>query len=317
MREEQIIARAAQFPHFHSEIVLGVGDDAAVLCPDEKSRWIWTTDLLIEDVHFRLRYFTPEQLAWKSLAVNLSDIAAMAGEPLAFTLSLGLPESLDAAWVERFFSALEDCCRHWQVELVGGDTVRSPHDLVISISLLGKTRRPILQQGAQPGDVLMVSGPFGSAAAGLYCLEQNLSGFELLQQRLQQPIPRLQAARQLAELCQPARLTLTDASDGLARCLQLLCAAGVGCTVELENIPVLPELKQLARQTGLNPWDWVLQGGEDYELVAAVTPEYQSRAETLGWQTIGTISGDSQLQLQREGQPFQCLSEPAGFQHFS
>ncbi len=315
MHEADIIARVRQFPHFHPEIVIGVGDDAAVLSPHKAQRWVWTTDLLIEDVHFRRHYFTPEQLAWKSLAVNLSDIAAMAGEPVAFTLSLGLPVDIPDQWVERFLAALETLSHSWQVELAGGDTVRSPHGLVIGIGILGKTDHPVLQQGASAGDILMVSGTFGGAAAGLYCLEQGLDSHHAFQQSLRQPIPRLREARQLAETCH-GRLTLTDASDGLARALQLLCAGGVGCTVDLERIPLPTELATLARQAGIPLWDWVLQGGEDYELVAAIKPESQTQAEVSGWIAIGCISETPEICLLQAGQRFQVLSRPAGFQHF-
>lgn len=313
MHENAIIALAAQFPHYYPEVKLAIGDDSAILRPDTEHDWLWTTDMLLEDVHFRRRYFSPEELAWKALAVNLSDIAAMAGEARAFTLALGLPEKLPESWIQRFFSGLRQASEYWQVELVGGDTVRSKDRIAISINLLGRALHPIRQQGAQAGDVIMVSGYFGSAAAGLYCLEHDLPCPESLKKALLTPQPRLQEARHLRAVCH--RLSLTDASDGLARSLQLLCVQ-TGCHIDLAAVPVDPALWQVAQATAQDPWHWILQGGEDYELVGCVPPAAQSAAEALGWVRIGIVTTEKAIVLHQSGQTFRELQQPAGFQHF-
>ncbi|PIQ26249.1 thiamine-phosphate kinase [bacterium (Candidatus Blackallbacteria) CG17_big_fil_post_rev_8_21_14_2_50_48_46] len=314
MHENAIIQLAKKFPHFHPEVQLGIGDDTAILGPLNQSSLLWTTDLLLEDVHFRRNYFSPEDLAWKALAVNLSDIAAMGGEPLAFTLGLGLPPEMDAAWIQAFFKALQAASEFWQVELVGGDTVRSSAKIVISINLLGTALHPTLQSGAQPGDNLFVSGSFGGAAAGLYCLENNLEGYACLKEKLLRPQPQLKAAQALSKICN--RLALTDASDGLGRSLQLLCGPKLGCSILLEKVPCLPELKQLAEAENLSAWPWIIEGGEDYELVAALPPEQCAAAEKLGWIQIGSITPSPQIQIVSSDGSRHPLKETLGFQHF-
>jgi thiamine-monophosphate kinase len=315
MHEAEIIALAQNFPRFHSLVELGIGDDAAVF-KSVPEKLIWTTDLLIEDVHFRRAYFSPQDLAHKALAVNLSDIAAMAAEPLAYTLSLGFPPDLSDAWIQAFFAGLKMSSETWRVDLIGGDTTRSPLGIVISINVLGRSALPILQSGSRPGDYLMIRGDFGAAAAGLYCLERNIAGFLNLKQKILRPQPLLQEAQALAQLCEGERLSLTDASDGLGRSLQLLCGSTLGCLVELANLPVLPDLELLANQTQTDLWQWIIHGGEDYALLAALPPNCVQKAQKSGWTTIGRVTSDTRLFLQHANQaPFQ-LSARVGFQHF-
>lgn len=316
MHEADIIALARSFPRFHPEVTLGIGDDAAVLQAKVDSQWLWTTDLLIEDVHFRRASFSPQDLAHKALAVNLSDLAAMAGQPLAFTLGLALPQNLEASWIAAFFEGLYQAAEYWQVDLIGGDTTRSQGGVVIAISLLGKASQPRRQNQAQPGDVLMAFGDFGAAAAGLYCLEQNLQGFEGLKQKQLRPIPLLEAAQQLSEALGQTRMALTDASDGLGRSLQLLCGSDLGCEVDLEQVSVLPEVWALAQATVQDPWKWIVHGGEDYALIASLAPEQQTLALEFGWKRLGWVLPNPPLRLNRRDSEPLVLTRPAGFQHF-
>jgi len=315
MHEAEIISLARNFPRFHPHMGPGIGDDAAVLKAPAADALLWTTDLLIENVHFRRSYFSPADLAHKALAVNLSDLAAMAAQPLAFTLGLALPPDLDDAWIRDFFVGLRLAAERWQVDLIGGDTTRSEAGVVIAISLLGQAPRPRLQSGAQPGDLILAWGDFGAAAAGLYCLEHDLPGFELLRQKQLRPLPLLDQARELSSLLGPERLALTDASDGLGRSLQLLCGP-LGCELNLEQVEVLPEVWALAQESGLDPWDWIVHGGEDYALLASVPPEWANQMAALGWKPLGKMTPDPPLRLNLAGQMRLELNQHAGFQHF-
>jgi thiamine-monophosphate kinase len=316
MHEAEIISLARDFPRFHPQMGLGIGDDAAVLNASATSSLLWTTDLLIENVHFRSTYFSPADLAHKALAVNLSDIAAMAGRPLAFTLGLALPSSFDDSWIRAFFEGLRLAAERWQVDLIGGDTTRSESGLVIAISLLGETRLPRLQSSARAGDLILACGDFGAAAAGLFCLEQALPGFEILKQKQLRPEPLLEMALGLSCLVGSQRFALTDASDGLGRSLQLLCGKELGCELALEQVPVLPEVWELAKTKSQDPWAWIIHGGEDYALLASLAPEWAAQAEILGWRVIGQITQAPPLRLNRPGQRSLDLNQPAGFQHF-
>lgn len=316
MHEAEIISLARDFPRFHPQLGLGIGDDAAVLTPVPQMPLSWTTDLLIEDVHFRRGYYSPADLAHKALAVNLSDLAAMAARPLAFTLGLALPRDLDDQWIRDFFAGLRLAAERWQVDLVGGDTTRSEAGVVIAISLLGQVPLPRLQSGARAGDLILAHGDFGAAAAGLFCLEQALPGFEALKQKQLRPEPLLDVAQALSQSLGPERLALTDASDGLGRSLQLLCGPELGCELALDAVPVLPEVFALAQATGQNPWDWIVHGGEDYALVACVSPAWAPQAQALGWIPLGKITPHPPLRLNQVGKPALELNQNAGFQHF-
>lgn len=316
MHEAEIISLARDFPRFHPQMGLGIGDDAAVLNAPVAGSLLWTTDLLIENVHFRRSYFSPAELAHKALAVNLSDIAAMGGRPLAFTLGLALPSSLEDSWIRAFFAGLRLAAEHWQIDLIGGDTTRSESGLVIAISLLGQVTLPRLQSSARAGDLILACGDFGAAAAGLFCLEQALPGFEMLKQKQLRPEPLLAGALSLSNLLGTERFSLTDASDGLGRSLQLLCGNELGCELALEQVPVLPEVWELATAKGQDPWDWIIHGGEDYALLASLAPEWAVQAELLDWRVIGQITQAPPLRLNRPGHLPLELNQPAGFQHF-
>ncbi len=167
MKESSIIARASQFPKYHPFLELGIEDDTALFKPEADYSYAWAVDTLVENTHF-LRQMPAEAVGWKSLAVNLSDLAAMNAIPQACLLSLAIPADLPDAWVDGFFDGLQRCCEAYRLDLAGGDTVRQQSEINISVSVLGKTRRPLTRKGAKPGDLLVVTGEdHGAAAIGL------------------------------------------------------------------------------------------------------------------------------------------------------
>lgn len=307
--EDELIARAARFPS-RDEILLGIGDDAALIQPSGKTL-VWAVDTMVENTHF-LRAMPADQIGWKLLAVNLSDLAAMNAKPVAALLSLGVPAGIDADWLNAFWDGLEQACRTYHVALAGGDTVRTT-ELHLSLSLLGESAQPVRRTGAQAGDLLVVTGSFGGSAAGLHCFQKQLDRPALLK-RHWHPEPRFKESRNLSAHCQ--RLAMLDTSDGLARSLQLLCDSnGLGCDVYGEKIPVEPELTELT-EFSEQLRHWVLNGGEDYELLAAVSPASLRDLDTDLFTVIGELTKGPQQLIHYPDQLIDLRLKTWGFQHF-
>jgi len=273
--------------HDRRKVLKGVGDDAAVLRTDGSKHLLFTTDMLVEDIHFSLSYMSFKEIGWKSLAVNISDIAAMGGIPKHGLVSIGIPPNLEVEEVELIYAGLRECARRWQVNVVGGDTVKSPGPLVINMALLGEVEenRLICRSGACPGDFIYVTGSLGASAAGLYTLQnqekiwpEEIKSFVRRAHLL--PVPRVREGRALASTSGVS--AMDDISDGLAGDISHICtASGVGCIIEVSQIPVSPEVVQAARIAGRDPLDWALYGGEDYELLFTVRPEAVSKVEQV------------------------------------
>jgi thiamine-monophosphate kinase len=269
---------------------LGIGDDAAIL-PARGRGGLFTTDLLIEGVHFRREWTPPRALGWKALEASLSDIAAMGGRPTAFFLALSLPADLPLAEFEQMARGLRASAARARIPLAGGDTTASPGPLVISVGVLGRpaAARALRRDAARPGDLLAVSGPLGAAAAGLRLLSEGWRWREggRIEGPERDPEARRQARAALrAHLTPRARLDVgafaagrggsraaIDLSDGLSSDLLHLCdRSGVGARVERARVPVAPCARYWARRWGVDSWSLAVGGGEDYELLLAVPP---------------------------------------------
>lgn len=258
-------------------VVKGIGDDAAVL--DFGDRWLlFTTDGMVEGVHFRLGLGPLDDIGYKALAVSISDIAAMGGRPTYAVATIGLPDGLSVEDAVTLYHGMKQIAEDFEVSLVGGDTISSPV-LMLNIALLGeaspgKTR---YRSGAQPGDIICVTGCLGGSAAGLYLMENKdvecpdpLRNFLLRKHR--RPEPRVQAGLILSSISKVH--SLMDISDGLASDIgHIACASGVGCDVYKAAIPVEPATEMIGRRTGIDPLQWALYGGEDYELLFTTAPE--------------------------------------------
>lgn len=255
-----------------AEVAVGIGDDCAALAVSGPDYLLWTVDTLMEGVHFALSYFSLPQLGRKALAVNLSDIAAMGGEPLYAVLSLGWPRIQDPSGALALGEGLAQAAREYGVAVIGGDTVASPGGVMVTISLLGRVPRGEMLQrrGAGIGDRIYVTGPLGEAAAGLEVLKRGLTLEPDLQESLAQahlsPRPQLQAGRILA--VQKLATALIDLSDGVATDLGHICrAGGVGARLPAATAPVSPRVQAAAPLLGMDPLDLALKGGEDYQLL--------------------------------------------------
>ncbi|TDA67710.1 MAG: thiamine-phosphate kinase [Clostridia bacterium] len=259
-------------------VIAGIGDDAAVLPgPEPGEVLLATTDMLVETVHFRREWSTPEDVGYKAMAVNLSDIAAMGGRPESALLSLAVPKRLEIAWVESFSAGLRSCAARFGVNIVGGDTVASPNEVItISITVLGSVLRDrcLYRHGARPGDVLMVTGNLGGAAAGLALLqhpEMEVDAASPLLRRHRRPEPRVEAGKLLSAL--GGVTCADDISDGLVSEMYQISEAGqVGLEIYVEKIPMAPGVNEVAAFLGYDPLELALYGGEDYELLFTVAP---------------------------------------------
>ncbi|GIV10736.1 MAG: thiamine-monophosphate kinase [Fimbriimonadales bacterium] len=282
-------------------VVRGIGDDTAVLQVGEQTL-LWTADMLLEGVHFRLDWIDAASLGWKALAVNLSDIAAMGGEPIGALLSMALPPERRGAWLDAFLDGFTECARAYNTALIGGDTNRAAQT-AIDVSVFGHVEgAPVLRSGAQAGDWLMVTGALGGSRAGLDSLLAGKIGLIDLTPHFR-PTPRLQVgvlARQLGASA------MMDLSDGLAADLpKLLRASGKGAVVYADQVPVHPVALQSASTQGIDPTQLALLGGEDYELLIAAPPEVAQRllgqipeATGVALSVIGEVIAAPELWLQ-------------------
>jgi thiamine-monophosphate kinase len=306
-------------------VSIGIGDDAAVLVPERGMVEVITTDSLVEGVHFRREWTAPGALGHKALAVNLSDLAAMGARPRACLLSLALPDTYPVDDFDALVDGLVSLADAVGAPLVGGNLTRSPGPVVVDVTAIGvaRPRRILRRQGARAGDELYVTGSIGGAATGLAALEAGLAAGDagLLDDclhRYHQPAPRYRAGMLAAR--SGAKPAAIDLSDGLADGARRLAdAAGVGVERYAVAIPVHPGAVAWGNRTGSDPVLTALTGGEDYELLFAVSPRQRNkllaalrRLRDLPVTRIGRLAGEGHwLNRGGERQPL-----PGGFVHF-
>lgn len=262
---------------------LAIGDDAAVIDLPGGDALLVTTDILMEDVHFRLRWGDFAALGWKALAQNLSDIAAMGGTPTHAVIALALPPAWTPADAAALYRGVAELAALSGTDVVGGDTIRSAGPLTISVTVLGRVAvgELLTRAGAHPGDAIFVTGTLGRAAAGLRALECSLPippELETAVQAQLRPQPRLQAARALAMMAGVVT-AMMDLSDGVATDLHRLCrAGGVGAVLERNCVPIDPVVNATCRWLAnagqqCDPLELALCGGEDFELLLSAPSE--------------------------------------------
>lgn len=251
---------------------LGIGDDAALLSPSPGMQLVVSTDLLAEGVHFERSFGQLRLLGRKSLAVNLSDLAAMGAKPRWFFLSLAIPAGFPLDEIERFLDGLAEQAAEYGVLLAGGDTCGSKSGLVISVTVMGEQRpeRLVLRSGARPGHEVWVSGTLGDSALGLQLLQageaiKNDIATNYVITRHLDPTPRCRLGQALAEAALVS--AMIDLSDGLLADLGHLChQSDCGAAIELSQIPRSAPFDVVTTGTSAPPWHLVAAGGEDYEL---------------------------------------------------
>jgi thiamine-monophosphate kinase len=263
---------------------LGIGDDAALIPWTEERSQVITTDLLLENTHFLRKSIPARDLGYKSLAVNLSDIAAMGGSPTAVFLSLGLPQDLSLDWFNEFMEGFRELSQKFQVRLLGGDTTRSSLGIAINVTALGQIENAHikLRSDAQSGDLICVTGFLGDSAAGLQCVlnsEIQDPEREHLIQRHHRPEPQVREAQWLSR--QVGVHAMMDLSDGLASDLpHILEKSASGAEVDLEKLPISQSLKKISQRLNWSPAELAASGGEDYGLLTTIDPNHFSRIST-------------------------------------
>lgn len=314
MAEFDLIARIAAVAGQRADVLLGIGDDGALLLPPAGQHLVAVCDTLNAGVHFPLDT-AAAAIGWKALAVNLSDLAAMGAEPAWALLALSLPEA-DTAFVEAVMQGFSELAACHGVALAGGDTTRGP--LALSVTALGfvPAGQALRRDGACAGDEVWVSGSLGDAAAAL-ALPAAGSDAAALRQRLDRPQPRLALGRALRGRASAA----IDLSDGLLADLDHIArASAVGIEIQADSLPISPALaRQADAMTRLH---WQASGGDDYELAfclpphQAATVQTEARRQGLPLTRIGrVVAGTGVRLLDARGNPI-CLSR-TGWEHFS
>lgn len=330
MNEREIIEQLAGMGGAGApDLICGIGDDCAVIRKDGRQSWLVTMDTLVESVHFDLGWHPPSLLGRKSVAVNVSDIAAMGGVPLYVFLSLGLPAEYRQEWLEEFSRGIVDACATYGAVLAGGDTVRTRVGIQITLTVIGvaPTDKIVFRDGAQPGDDVWVSGHLGSAAAGLELCRSGRSNEaeyrDLVDAHLN-PQPRVRLGMQLAE--KHLVHSMMDLSDGLATDLAHLCRrSGLGALIDPDNLPYSPGLAAAAELIQQEPTALMVSGGEDYELIFTTDPAQTGAIELLADELdilvtrVGMIDekkGVRVVETDSEGNPAEVDISFRGYDHF-
>ncbi|MDR3566056.1 MAG: thiamine-phosphate kinase [Negativicutes bacterium] len=304
-----------------TDVVVGIGDDAAVYAPSAGKYELLTTDMLVENVHFDLSKTSAWQLGYRAIAVNLSDIAAMGGRPRHAVVSIALPPHLTVDFVVDLYKGMKELCREFAVNIIGGDTVSSPHGLVINIGVVGEAEPENLlrRNGARPGDLVVVTGTLGDSACGLELLfrqgwEDFAFAWPLVTAHLT-PRPQVAIGHTLAGF---GATSADDISDGLAsEAHELARASKVGLRLFADKIPLSPEIIKAGRHLGKKPLDYALFGGEDFQLVftiAAAGFAALPQAE-VGFTAVGEVTvGQGVVLVDAAGVSSEL--EPKGYNHF-
>lgn len=304
-----------------------IGDDCAVLPKDSETDTVITTDLLVEDVDFKLEWSKPEFIGHKALAVSLSDVAAMGAKPIWAMISIGVPEAVwKTDFVDKFYEGWFALAKQFDVELVGGDISRTPDKVVIDSIVAGEVKKgkAVLRSGAKVGDLIYVTDELGGAAGGLKLLENGfLYDFSekswrkrLLLKQLH-PFPQISSGEYLN--ANNLATSMIDLSDGLSSDLAHICrASNVGAKILADKIPFDKKLKPLA-ESFEQKIDFALHGGEDFELLFTANPKKKIRLkkehEKRGFSCIGEITANSEMIELISGVKSEIL-QPKGFRHF-
>ena len=339
--ERELVARIqGQVPPAPDWLLVGIGDDAAVVEPARQRVEVLSVDALVEGIHFDCAFVPPDAIGHRALAVNLSDLAAMGATPRLALLSMALPATLPLAAFDGIVAGLTRLAAEHHLHVVGGNLTRSPGPIMIDVTVMGtaKRRQVLTRAGAKPGDELYVSGTLGSAAAGLRILRTEDSrgrqaqsqwadrtstepDISRLTQAYLRPEPRLRLGILLAR--NRAASACVDLSDGLADGLQRIAdASGIGMIVDAGALPIEPAARAFFDAQDLDPINEALTGGDDYELLLAVHPRARRRfaaaARHAGHSLtrIGVCAEERAITVRRGAGALAETLAPAGYSHF-
>lgn len=304
-------------PSQSKDVPVSIGDDAAVIrSPNNKNQFLLvTTDILVEGQHFNKSWSTPEQIGIKSIECNVSDIAAMGGEPTYLVISLVIPPSTDVEWCERLYQGFAQACNRYGAIIVGGDTTEGPV-ATINITLLGEVsdKNLCLRSQAKPGDILAVTGELGASSACLSLLENKLPMTAYLEKKHLTPKCQLDAAKKFA----PFVNAMIDISDGLASEVNHICDnSKLGAVIYERDIPLHEDVLNAGKQLNRDAKEFSLNGGEDFELLFSISPFNLNKLKQTGikFYPIGEITNpsDGRFLITKENDIIPLIG---GFKHF-
>jgi len=305
-------------------VLAGIGDDCAVFRASANRAILLSTDMLIEGIHFRRDEIPPILLGRKSLAVSISDIAAMGGRPREAFISIGIPGDIEIEFLDKIYAGLKTIASEYEFNLLGGDTVKSPDRLIINIALTGEIDEGeiLYRNGAKAGDIIFITGIPGLSSAGLDLLRQGRDFVhrDIFLKAHFDPSPQVKEGRLLA--ASKLANSLIDVSDSLAADLWHICKqSNVGAVMEMAKLPIADELADYCALYNLKAEDFVLHGGEDYILLGTV-PEKKSeqlrsrlQSDNCALYPIGRMVEECSLSLRRADSVMARL-EPRGHDHF-
>ncbi|MBM7663317.1 thiamine-monophosphate kinase [Bacillus mesophilus] len=312
--EFEFIKQITPKHQLNSDVIVGIGDDAAIIRPYTGKDVIACTDTMVEEVHFSRITMSPFHIGYKALAANISDVAAMGGTPKFYLVSLVVPTSWSEEELVEIYKGMEELAQQYQMVLIGGDTVSTSGPLVVNVMVMGSILqdKSLKRSDALPGDLVFLTGTVGDSAAGLHILLNEKDSNEYLVKRHQLPTPQGQAGILLSNL---GRVALNDISDGVAsEAIEIAEASQVDIELDASLIPLSAEILTFGHEQAIN---WALYGGEDYELIGTISSEKWSELERVfaqddikitkigkvirGSGNVSLKSGDSVKQLKKQG----------------
>ncbi|MCS1352127.1 thiamine-phosphate kinase [Mechercharimyces sp. CAU 1602] len=325
MRDEFVLIQQllAQRPPVTRPVVVDAGDDAAVVSMAPGYQVVISSDTMVETVHFLRATMRPADIGWKLMAANLSDMAAMGATPTFALLSLAVPSNWSESELVEIYKGLYQLAAKHEVTLVGGDTVSSPHTLVLTLTILGEVRagRALRRSTAEKGDIVFVTGTLGDSAAGLNILlhhdEERSELHPKLLQAHRRPHPCVTLGKWLA--ASGERIALNDISDGISQeAWEIADASGVHLLLEQDKLPLSKEVIAYADQMQMDPYEWALHGGEDFQLLGtAPATWFQRKAASAPTPMIpiGYVESGrgSEVEIVRSGEREQLTR--AGYNH--
>jgi len=322
-RIKKLVPKASE-----DNILLGIGDDTAIIKISAQKWLLATCDIQIEDTHFRIRRSSPYQMGRRAMTVNLSDIASMGGKPTYALVSAGLPPNLEVKNFDDLFRGMSDALVEHSAFIIGGNLAHTADKLIIDVFLLGEIspNQILLRSGAKPGDRVFVTGTLGASAAGFYVLENYQKDYpekftHLVLSHLE-PIARIETGMEIAR--SGYATSMIDISDGLAGDLKHICDdSNAGAEIFARNIPFPEAIDELADTISKNKLDFALHGGEDYELLFTMKPDtYSQVIEKIATETKTKITEIGRIVSKEEGYNIITTKnqrlplQPKGWDHF-
>ncbi len=291
------------------EVFVGIGDDAAVIKVGEEFI-LYTTDMMVEGDHFRTEWHPPEKIGRKAMASNISDIAAMGGMPEYALVSIALRSDMEVEFVESLYKGMYDVADRYGVDIIGGDTTHGSL-MVINVAVTGRTDKGhlTLRSGAKTGDYILVSAPLGGSRAGLELLKRGYKEPKAPIEKHLDPGCRMDIARDVALFAS----AMIDVSDGLASEVRHICEeSGIGAIIERERIPLDRETMKAGKILDMDPYDFALHGGEDYELLFTVPEENLNKVRRYGTVVGRIVDKDMGVRIENG----EIMDLKGGYEHF-